>query len=221
MLSVANCQHAAGGGAGIGDRRSRPNPISLRSIRSEPDKPPLPVKSNICPPNVDEWSRINIPVGPPNFTDPESAAASSSEAPVPIVADPSAPIASLSVRWVPAGTLTASTGNSLVQRWTVLRTEAVDVRPYIRRAAVRIPFPEIRADQGRTLGLGPRLEKCLIEFGLQRRVRTISRCGRSAAALVRNKGRFHGVQTPASMPRAAEVNMPDSIANTIPATYAV
>src|SRR5580704_10243567 len=57
----------------------------------------------------------------------------------------------------------------------VLRTEAVDTRPYVRRVAVGIPFPEISPDQRRAMGLVPSLKKSLVELGLQAWVRTVAR----------------------------------------------
>ena len=45
----------------------------------------------ILPVNVEEWSSRNVPVEPAKVTEAESAAVSSSVAPVPIVADPDVP----------------------------------------------------------------------------------------------------------------------------------
>ena len=60
----------------------------VRSIWSEPDRLPFPVKLKIFPLNVEGLSSINVPVELAKVTDAELAAASSNVAPAPIVTAP-------------------------------------------------------------------------------------------------------------------------------------
>ena len=77
--------------------------MPFKSIWSEPERRPFPVKLNISPLNVEGLSSFSVPVELLKVTDAESAAPSSSVAPVPIVADPDVPVSGVLIRSVVLG----------------------------------------------------------------------------------------------------------------------
>ena len=75
-----------------------PNAIFFRSMWSDLDKIPFPVKLNISPVNVEELSRTSVPVVPLNLIEPPSAKPNSSVAPALIVAGSTVSIVTFSPR---------------------------------------------------------------------------------------------------------------------------